>query len=233
MILCPTFYSGDGTLPKQQPYLETLARELDQEVYLFWTGDAVVGKVTRHAAETFRRISGHRLFLWDNYPVNDGHPTMHLGPVVDRDADLGKVIDGYMGNPHGKQNQINRIPLATCADYAYNPRAYDPSRSIGQAILAVADTQPQREVLRDLVETYPGMLVYFPTRGTGFNALQDQCDRILATPHSRQVALGYLEHLQKLADRLAREFPDSYQAEKMTLTNDLQLVARKMAAKYR
>ena len=34
-----------------------------------------------------------------------------------------------------KQNEINRIPLATCADYAYNPRAYDPSRSVGQAIL--------------------------------------------------------------------------------------------------
>lgn len=232
MILCPTFYWGDGTLPKQQPYLETLARELDKDVYLFWTGDAVVGKITRQAAETFRRISGHRLFLWDNYPVNDNHPTMHLGPVIDRDADLDEVIDGYMGNPQCKQNQINRIPLATCADYAYNPRAYDPLRSIGQAILAAADTQPQREVLRDLVESYPGMLICSHTHSTGFNAVQDQCDRLLATPHSRQVALGYLEHLQKLADRLTREFPDRYQPEKETLNNDIQLVAKKVSAKY-
>ena len=160
LILCPTFYSGDGTGEKQQPYLETLSRELDPDIYLFWTGDAVVGKVTRKAAGTFRRISGHRLFLWDNYPVNDNQPTMHLGPVMDRDPDLCEVIDGYMSNPMCKQNEINRIPLATCADYAWNPADYDPVRSIGQAILHLADTPGRCEALRDLVEAYPGMLVY-------------------------------------------------------------------------
>jgi hypothetical protein len=232
MIFCPTFYSGDGTGAAQQPYLETLARELDKDVYLFWTGDAVVGKVTRRAADTFRRISGHRVFLWDNYPVNDDQPTMHLGPVVDRDADLGEVIEGYMSNPHCKQNQINRLPLATCADYAYNPSAYDPLRSIGQAILQVADTASQRAVLRDLVEAYPGMLIYSFHRGTGFNAVQEQCDRILTAPHSRQAALGYLERLQKLSERLSREFPDSYQPERLTLDNDIKTVARKLATKY-
>jgi hypothetical protein len=232
MILCPTFYWGDGTGKAQQPYLETLALELDKEVYLFWTGDAVVGKVTRPAAETFRRLSGHRLFLWDNYPVNDGHPTMHLGPVVDRDPDLCEVIDGYMSNPHCAQNQINRIPLATCADYAYNPRAYDPARSVGQAILELADTPAQRGVLRDLVEAYPGMLIYSFSRGTGFNAVQDQFDRILSAPHSRQAALGYLEHLQTLSTRFQHEFPDQYQPEKQTLDNDIQIVTRKLATKY-
>jgi hypothetical protein len=232
LILCPTFYWGDGTLPKQQPYLEILARELDKDVYVFWTGDAVVGKVTRRAAETFRRISGHRLFLWDNYPVNDNQPTLHLGPVVDRDADLGEVIDGYMGNPHCKQNEINRLPLATCADYAYNPAAYDPLRSIGQAICQVGATSGQRQVLRDLVETYPGMLIYSPSRGTGFNSLQDQCDRILSGPHSRQAALAYLEHLRGLLQRLKSEFSDGYQPEKATLENDLQQVAKKIAARY-
>ena len=134
MIFCPTFYWSDGNATNQmnlgmdqRPYLETLARELDPNVYLFWTGDGVVGSITRRAAESFRRISGHRLFLWDNYPVNDNQPAMHLGPVVDRDSDLCEVIDGYMSNPMCRQNQINRLPLATCADYAYNPRGYDPA----------------------------------------------------------------------------------------------------------
>ena len=159
LIFCPTYYWGDGTLTNQQPYLEILARDLDPEVYVFWTGDAVVGKVTRGAADRFRRIVRHRVILWDNYPVNDGHPTMHLGPVTDRDPDLGEVLDGYMSNPLRQQNEINRLPLATCADYAFNPRAYEPLRSIGQAILLQADTSPQREALRELVETYPGMLL--------------------------------------------------------------------------
>src|ERR1017187_7890533 len=84
MIFCPTFYWGDGTGGKQKPYLQDLARELDKDVYMFWTGDYVVGHITRRGAETFRALCGHRLFLWDNYPVNDNQPTMHLGPVMDR-----------------------------------------------------------------------------------------------------------------------------------------------------
>jgi hypothetical protein len=231
MIFCPTFYWGDGTGKAQQPYLETLARELDKDVYLFWTGDAVVGKITRPAAETFRRLCGHRVIIWDNYPVNDDRPTMHLGPVVDRDPDLCEVVDGYMGNPHCKENQINRLPLATCADYAYNPRAYDPARSIGQAVLAVSETPGQRAVLRDLVEAYPGMLIW-SSNSTGFNSVQAQFDRLLASPNSRPVVLGYIEHLRRLSDRLKQEFPDSYQAEKALLDNDLQLAAKKLANKY-
>ena len=232
MVFCPTYYWGDGTGTNQQPYLEVLARELDKDVYLFWTGDAVVGKVTTKAAETFRRISGHRIFLWDNYPVNDNSPTMHLGPVVDRDPGLGVVIEGYMSNPHCKQNEMNRIPLATCADYAWNPEAYDPARSIGQAIAHLANTPARREVLHDLVETYPGMLIYTPHRGTEFNSVQEVFDRILGVAHSRQASLGFLEHLQKLSERLKTEFPDNYHAEKVTLDNDIQIARKKLTAKY-
>jgi hyaluronoglucosaminidase len=231
MIFCPTFYWGDGTGKDQQPYLETLARALDKEVYLFWTGDAEVGKVTRRGADTFRRISNHRLFLWDNYPVNDDRPTMHLGPVVDRDPDLCEVIDGYMSNPHCKQNQVNRIPLATCADYAYNPRSYDPARSIGQAIFQVADAPAQREVLRDLVEAYPGMLIC-GNRSTGFNAVQEQFTRISAMPHSRLAAQSYIDGLQHLSERLKQQFPGRYQPEKQTLDNDIQQLKKKFLSKY-
>ncbi len=233
MIFCPTFYWGDGTESKQRPYLEVLARELDSRVYLFWTGDAVVGRITRTSAETFRRISGHRVFLWDNYPVNDDAPTMHLGPVIDRDADLCEVVDGYMANPHRKQNQGNRIPLATCADYAYNPSHYDPSRSIGQAILQVAKETKEREVLRDLVEAYPGMLIWSPPqRGTGFNAVREQFDRIAALPHSHQIAIAYIEHLDRLASRMQKVFPESFAAERATLRHDVELLRQRLEQKF-
>jgi hypothetical protein len=233
MIFCPTYYWGDGTLPRQQPYLEELARDLDPEIYVFWTGDAVVGKVSRKAADTFCSIVKHRVILWDNYPVNDGHPTMHLGPVTDRDADICEVLDGYMSNPMCTQNEINRLPLATCADYAYNPRAYDPMRSIGQAILMQADKSSQREVLRDLVETYPGMLLVSSSGNqTGFNPVRAQMDSILAVPQSRQAALSYLKHLQQLSERFEREFPDRYGPEKKTLDADIAFAKQKLAARY-
>jgi hyaluronoglucosaminidase len=231
MIFCPTYYWGIGAGDKQQPYLEVLARELDKDVYMFWTGDDCVGPVTRRGAETFRRISGHPLFLWDNYPVNDDCPTMNLGPVVDRDADLCEVIDGYMSNPMRTQNQINRIPLATCADYAYNPRAYDPARSIGQAILNLGATPAQCEALRDLVEAYPGTLLS-SQHDTMFNSVQAVFDRLLTAPRSRQAALAYLEHLQCLSARLKKEFPGRYQPAEQTLDHDIQTAARKLAAQY-
>ncbi len=231
MIFCPTFYWGDGTEKDQQPYLEILAAELDKEVYFFWTGDAVVGKISRKGADTFRRISGHRLFLWDNYPVNDNTPTMHLGPVIDRDSDLGEIVDGYMGNPLCKQNEANRLPLATCADYSWNPAAYDPARSIGQAILHLADTRPQQEALKDLVESYPGMLIC-ARPSTGFNAVQEQYARITVVPHSRQAALAFIERMEGLSNRLKEEFPRSYEPARRTLDDDIRQMRQKFAAKY-
>jgi hypothetical protein len=233
MIFCPTYYWGDGTLPKQRPYLEDLARELDPEIYLFWTGDAVVGKVSRRAADTFRGIVKHKVILWDNYPVNDAHATMHLGPVTDRDPDLCEVLDGYMGNAMHEQNEIGRIPISTCADYAYNPHAYDPLRSIGQAIWLQADEPAQQEVLRDLVETYPGMLWVTSSRySTGFNPVRTQIQKILAEPQSRSAAEAYLASLDQLAARLQAEFPNRYAPEKATLTADIAYARKLIASRY-
>lgn len=233
MIFCPTYYWGDGTLKEQQPYLEVLARELDLDIYVFWTGDAVVGPVTRKAADTFRGIVKHRVILWDNYPVNDGHATLNLGPVTDRDASLGEVLDGYMCNALKPQSEINRIPLATCADYAYNPRAYDPQRSIGQAILLQAEQKSQRDVLRELVEAYPGMLLIPAAQNrTGYNPVRAQVDRILALPQPKPAARAYLDALEKLLARLNQEFPERYAAEKKSLTEDIAHGKQKLLARF-
>lgn len=230
-IFCPTWYWGDGTEPKQKAYLQELAADLHPDVYLFWTGDGVTGKVTRKAAETFRRFAKHRLVLWDNYPVNDAHQAMHLGPVIGRDPDLGEVVDGYMSNPHCTQSEINRIPLLTCADYAWNPLVYDPARSIGQAIVNLESGPDAREVLRDLVEAYPGMLLYGNGQ-TGFNSVRDQYTRITRAPHARFAAEAFLRHLERLSERMARVFPDRYRAARDTLDRDIVWVRQAFAARY-
>jgi hypothetical protein len=231
MIICPTYYWGDGTGKEQRPYLETLARELDRDVYLFWTGDSVVGPITRASAESFRRISGHQLFLWDNYPVNDATPTMHLGPVVNRDPDLCEVMDGYMSNPMHSQNEINRIPLYTCADYAYNPRAYDPERSIGQAILLQTDDARGRAVLRDLVEQYAGMLIW-GSGSTALNAVRERFARMLAMPHGGPAASAYIASIRALLARMEAAFPKAYGPEKATVRADIKHMEGMHSARY-
>lgn len=230
LIFCPTWYWGDGTGAQQRPYLEILARELHPDIYVFWTGDQVVGRVTRKAAESYREIVKHRLFLWDNYPVNDNQPTMHLGPVVGRDPDVCEVVDGYMSNPMCTQNEANRIPLLTCADYAYNPRAYDPARSISQVILHLGQSEAQRRVLKDLVEAYPGMLLH--AGGTGYNPVREQFNRLIAAPHARYIGELYIRHLEDLHARLEQAFPGRYAAARKTLGDDIAHVRRVLADKY-
>jgi len=230
LIFCPTLYWGDGS-GSQAPYLETLATDLHPDVFLFWTGDAVVTpQVTREAAEAYRARCQHRLILWDNYPVNDGNPTLHLDPVTGRDPALGEVCYGYMSNPLHSESELNRMPLLTCLDYAFNPRDYDPARSIGQAILHVGETPEQRQVLRDLVELFPGMLVY--GKGTGHNPVTERFDQMLDTPHSRYLASLYLRHAEDVAGRLATAFPDRFGAARATLDRTLGRMRQAFERQY-
>jgi len=220
LILCPVYYWGTGHEEPARPYLETLARDLHPDVYVFWTGDGVVGRITRKAAESYRTVVGHRLFIWDNYPVNDGAPTLHLGPLMKRDPDLCEVAEGYMSNPMYTQNEANRIPLLTVADYAYNPWAYDPARSIGQAILHQSRTRSQATVLRDLVELYPGMVLF--DEGTGYNPAVDRFEELIDAPHSRHLADMYLRHVTDLALRMRRAFPGHFADTLATLEANLE-----------
>ena len=59
---------------RSSAYLETLARELDQDVYSSGPATPWSARITRKAADTLQGIVKHRLFLWDNYPVNDASP---------------------------------------------------------------------------------------------------------------------------------------------------------------
>ena len=227
LILCPVPYWGDGSNPGDRAYLEALGGALHPDIYVFWTGDRVFAQhITRRAAEGYRRIVRHRLFLWDNYPVNDGNPTLHLGPVSGREPGLCEVVDGYMSNPMRTQNEINRIPLATCADYAYNPWAYDPARSIGQAILHLADGQEQRVVLRDLVGAYPGFLATGGDSRT--NPVRARFAALQAAPGTRPAAADLVRRMEELDARLAEAFPGRFGAAKATVGGDITWMKRRL-----
>jgi hyaluronoglucosaminidase len=217
MIFCPVYYMGCGDSPEASAYLGALGRVLKPDVYVFWTGDGVVTtRITMACAETYRQIVGHRLIIWDNYPVNDRHPTLHLGPVTGRDSDLPRIADGYMSNPLCPQNEINRLPLFTCADYAWNPAAYDPLRSIGQAIIHLAETPAQRQALKSLVEFYPGMLIYGDIN-TSFNPIWERFQHILQQPGPRTKAEAFVARLENAEKQLAAAFPDRYGETKKTI----------------
>lgn len=243
LIFCPTHYTGVGKkrgTQQNDPYLETLAREINKEVYIFWTGGSLGAcnqTIRRADAESYKNVVGHRLIVWDNYPVNDAHPTLHLGPVTGRDVDLCKVVEGYMSNPMSPQSDLNRIPLMTCADYAYNPWGYDPARSIAQAIVHLVDTKEQQLVLRDLVELYPGLIIFPTINGRIFSFTSGdpaltRFKQILAMPHARNVADLYLNHYEGVLKRMQAALPGKYQTSVAILKKDLAAMDKLYQKQY-
>jgi len=129
-----------------------------------------------------------------------------------------------------RQNQINRIPLFTCAAYASSPLTYDPAQSIAQAIMSAGENREQRLVLKDLVEAYPGMILH--NAGVAFNPVRMQFDRLASEPHSRYIVENYVRHLSNIATRMERAFPNVYRSARKTLNDDIGWMNRKLANKY-
>ncbi len=228
LIFCPAIYWGDATHPEHHAYFDALGRKMHPGVRVFWSGDSIVNpRVTRVAAESYGRAVKHRLFLWDNYPVNDGSPTLHLGPVSGRAADLCEVVDGYLCNSMCSQNQISRLPVATCADYAHDPGNYNPARSISQAIQRFGRTRAQRQVLKDLVEAYPGFIV--EGGGTGTNPVRAKFGGLLAGGDSHAAAQNHIARMEDVVARLTRLFPARYPATRRTVLDDIEWMKQQLS----
>ncbi len=220
MIFCPTYFCGNGTNRGAECYLKVIAAELEGDVYVFWTGDAIVApRITRTAAKQYGKLVAHKLILWDNYPVNDNTPTMNLGPVTGRDPDLCEAVEGYMSNSLCPQNEINRIPMLTCADYAYNPWQYDPDRSIGQVILRMAGSKDQRSALAELVEAYPGNLRL--EKGYTFNPVRSRFSHLDSLSDGGAQAGAFVHRMDELLHRFQGAFPRNFPDARKTLSDDI------------
>jgi hyaluronoglucosaminidase len=134
--ICPSFYTPDPLLarvfgPFEADFLENLASYLPPDIPCCWTGPSVVSeRMTLPHVKKIAKQVGRPLILWDNYPVNDlsMKDELHLGPLQNRDARLPQAVYAYLNNPL-VQEELSFIPLATCFDYASNPRAYRAEES--------------------------------------------------------------------------------------------------------
>ena len=134
--ICPSYYTPDPLLARifgkfEPQFLETLGEYLPSETACLWTGPAVVSKTITlsHVRRIANRVR-HPMILWDNYPVNDlsMRDDLHIGPLRGRDSRLPEAVYGYLSNPL-LQEELGFVPLATCFDYAADPRRYRPETS--------------------------------------------------------------------------------------------------------
>ncbi|WP_080036621.1 beta-N-acetylhexosaminidase family protein [[Actinomadura] parvosata] len=132
LTMVPTDYAGTA----RTAYRDRLAAELPADVLVWWTGsDVVVGAIPAYDMTAAAASYGHRVALWDNFPVNDfDFSRVFLGPLVGRATDLdGVPLEGITANPM-VESAASRIALTTVADYAWHLAAYDPARSHRRAI---------------------------------------------------------------------------------------------------
>ena len=132
LVVCPTTYTnawGD------REYLRILGTAVPKEIPFFWTGiDVVAPEISREQAEEWGKLMSRKPLIWDNLPVNDyARWRPFLGALKFRASDLAEVALGIISNPMS-ESHASMIPLATVADYAWNPAGYDPQRSLLTAL---------------------------------------------------------------------------------------------------
>lgn len=116
-------------------YKTALSGQLDPDVLVEWTGVGVVAPtMTVAQADAARKVFGHPILTWDNYPVNDyATNRLLLGPFNGREKGLPGRLAGITANPM-IQSYASKLSLYTVADYAWNDAAYDPRASWGKGI---------------------------------------------------------------------------------------------------
>ena len=220
MIFCPTWYWGSTMKnPDRKAYLEEVAEFLRKDILTFWTGNDVVSTtVTVADAAAYREVIGHELILWDNYPVNDFHNTLNLGPFTGRDPELGSVITGIMANPM-RDNRMNRLPLYTMAEYMNDPGNYSPEESIVRAIRTIAGDESGQEALHSLVRFYPGGLASGYT-STKYSVIRKEFERLLGD--DKTAAKRFAKELARTLSQFENAFPQTYGGTTEVISNDLK-----------
>jgi hyaluronoglucosaminidase len=115
-----------------------LAAALPEYWEIAWTGQHIGSTtITLADAQGAGQLLGRKPLLGDNYPVSDDATKtgiVHLGPLKGRSADLLTGLSGVTFN--AMPVAYASLPaLATCADYAWNPGAYDAEDSMARAAL--------------------------------------------------------------------------------------------------
>ncbi|GGM43625.1 beta-N-acetylglucosaminidase [Longimycelium tulufanense] len=140
--MVPTEYSDVG----ETPYKKAIREQLDSRVEVMWTGTEVVPPaITVEQAKAAATVWGRKVFVWDNYPVNDFRATtgrLLLAPYDKREPGLHDQLSGIVLNPMN-QAAASKVALFGGADFTWNDTAYDARRTHRAAANYLAGADPR------------------------------------------------------------------------------------------
>jgi hyaluronoglucosaminidase len=116
-------------------YKKVLRTKLRKGVAIYWSGVTTIPRtVTLDNAAQARRVFGHEIILWDNYPANDYIPgRIPLGAYSGRAGELSGDVAGVLSNPMN-QPALSKIALSSVADYAWDDKNFDPAKAWAGAL---------------------------------------------------------------------------------------------------
>src|SRR5699024_10730876 len=167
----PTEYFGSGT----RDYKSTFGRGVDPDIRIQWTGEGVFSPtVTEESvAKAVETYHSEHLFIWDNFPVNDGRrDRLFLNPLEGRAPTLHEHLAGFTANPL-IQPYASLISLANYADYCWNPPAYEADASWDAALDELAGSEQHA---RDALRVFTDLNQHWPYRDGSPHAPQLTAD---------------------------------------------------------
>jgi len=159
LSFCPTYYSNDRVLDRvfgSRPasYLESLGRNLDDNIEVFWTGEEVCSR--EYSAQHLKGIAEklqRKPILWDNYPVNDGpvkSQYLHIRGFSGRSSDIAEHVCRHAINP-ALQPHLSLIPALTLASRYAHPDAYSYLEATCDAASRVVNQAFAQKIASDLI----------------------------------------------------------------------------------
>ena len=142
MIFCPPFYWGPDAAntyaESREEYLAAIGERLPKDIGIFWTGGRVkTGRKSRESVEWYSRLIRRKPLLFQNTTGTEHAYYFHYftDPIPAwRDwhyEGFFDDIDTFMANVSFPSNMASQLTLA---DFLWNPKAYDPDRSVEEAV---------------------------------------------------------------------------------------------------
>lgn len=122
------------------------------------------------------------------------------------------------------EDEANRIPMLTIADYLWDPKEYEPNRSICQAVMHLGVTPEKREALRQLIELYPRRLWDSSTQ-TSWKSLRERFEYSPHT-HSKDETMKLIARAHKTLAEMTALFPDRWSSGAIVLEQDVNAMIR-------
>lgn len=212
LLFCPTEYcarfaGGDVT---GSEYLNTLGRDLDPAIGVFWTGPEIVSpEITADSLREVGAVLKRKPVIWENFHANDYDlRRVYAGPLTGRDQDILPLIDGFITNPNNEL-EANFVPVRTTGMFLNRPD-YDPATAREAAI---RDWQPRfryafsaqpvelpLDEIRLLTELFDQPFALGPE----ITGILDRCRAALADPRPNTTDPRWMESLLEMRELKAR-----------------------------